>query len=820
MRNRFFLLLILILPFQLLLAQRGSISGVLIDNITNDKVGFAGVILLSAKDTLVINGAYSEEDGSFSLSNVEYGDYLVQTNAFGFEKWISNKITVSRDDFKINLDTIRLTRPANMLNTMVVSVQKPLFETRHGTLTMNVEADPTAAGDNVLELLKKMPSVMVDHEEEITIEGKSGVTILIDDKPTHLSGDDLNALLKSMPSDMVEKIEVMSNPSARYDAEGTGGIINIVTKKEKRLGINGSVSAGIGYSGHLRHNEGVTLNARTGKLYLSGSYSYNNRKSANSYRGSNQYHMMGDTIRQTTNELDDELWGSNSQWQSHNFSLGGDYTIDKKNSIGIFYRGNLSKNKGDGLSVRRYYTNNIQDSLYKNESNSEGNSYNQTLNLNYKHSFDTTGKDMYVDFIYSNNKRQNSSENPILYYIPESEQPYREESRMNITDPTKTQVYTLKVDYEHPFTNKVRLNTGLKTGFVKNENNNFQYRNEEFIDELENHFIYKESITAGYLEVMATLNEKIDARFGLRGEYTWLEGEQLTSEEKSAQSYPAIFPSLSVTYNMKNMNNIGFYYRNSIYRPGYYNLNPYVNVSDPNNWSTGNPLLRPQYAHNFNLSYSWKYKITFSMGYNYTMDSYTNMTYTDEQTGIRLSKPENIGKSHSLNANVSARFRVGKWWNMNYYIGANYGNQIFDYRNEVVSTNVFGNWFYFSESFSFLKNYAIDISGHGQFPSISTFGRNNGRININAGFKANLLDKKLTLRLSINDLFNNGFWSSDYVYPDGSTSKSESRWESRSVYLTASYRFGKQDIQPRNRRNSSSEEHDRMGNGSEGGEGA
>lgn len=815
MRLRIFVALMVALPFQIF-AQKGTITGVLLDGNTGEQIFSAGVMLMSGKDTLVINGTQTEMDGSFSLDITEYGEYFVKTNAFGYEAWLSRKLKISREEKSLSLDTIRLIRPSNMLHTLVITAQKPLFESKHGTLTMNVEADPTAAGDNVLELLKKMPSVMVDHEEEVSIEGKSGVTILIDDKPTYLSGEDLTALLKSMPSDMVEKIEVMRNPSARYDAEGTAGIINIVTKKEKRLGINGSVYAGIGYSRHLRHNEGFSLNARSGKLYLTASYSYNDRKSSNSSRSANQHYLLGDTIRLTTNELDDELWGYNSHWRGHNFSLGGDYSINKKNSIGFSYRGNLSENSSAGNSTRRYYTNDRQDSLYRNSSNSSRSSFNQTLNLNYKHSFDSTGKDMYVDFIYSNNRRGSSSENEMSYFLPENEQSHRQEIRENITTPIPTNILSVKIDYEHPFTDKVKLDAGIKSGFVKNQNHNSQYRNNNFIDELENHFIYKESISAAYIQISASLSEKIDVRFGLRGEYTWLEGEQRTTKEKKSQNYPAIFPTLSISYKLPKMNNIDFFYRNSIYRPGYHNLNPYINVSDPNNWYTGNPLLRPQYSHNFNLSYSWQYKLSFSVGYSYVTDSYTSMVYTDDQTGIRLSRPENIGKSHSIHGSISARFNVGRWWNMNYYIGETIGKEIFDYRNKVVTTNVFSNWFHFNNSFTFLKNYAFDISGHGSLPSKSTFGRNRGRINVNAGFKASLLKKMMTLRLSINDIFDNGRWSSDYVYPDGSSSKSESRWESRSVYLSLSYRFGKQDIQPRNRRNGSSEEMERMGGGGEG----
>ena len=819
MKIRLLLIFALVLPLHIF-AQNGTIKGVIAGTTDDEKIAYASVTLMKSADTSLIKGVASELDGSFAINNIANGDYIIQVYFAGYSRWFSPRVSITREKNIVDLDTVRLTMAANMLSVAEIVVSKPLFEMKHGTMTMNVEADPTATGDNLLELLRKMPSVLVDHEDNVSIEGKSGVTILIDDKPTNLSGDDLNALLKSMSTDMVERIEVMKNPSARYDAEGTGGIINIVTKKEKRLGINGSVNASIGYSKSLKHNEGINLNARSGKLYLTASYSFNNYKSSSSYTGSNQYYRFGDTVFYTTNEMRDELWGSRSLWKAHNFSFGADYAIDKKNSIGISYRGNTSNWSSDGNSTRRIYTNHVLDSSYIDTRESINKSLNQTVNLNYKHSFDSAGKDLFLDVLYSNNSGERNSINELAYYWGESsENIYRKEKLKNITDPTTINVFTVKADYEHPFNDHLKLDVGIKTGFVKNDNNSSSYRDDVIREELLNHFIYKESISAAYAQFSATIKKNLDIRAGLRAEYTWLEGTLATTKESNPQHYTKLFPSFSVGYRLPKNNSLDFSYRHSIYRPGYYNLNPFINTSDPYNWNTGNPNLRPQYAHNLSLNYSWNYKINFWMGYGYVKDSYTNMTFTDPETGVRISLPENIGESHSGNAGLSARFNVGKWWNMNYYLGGNYGRQIFNYEKEVVTKNVFSNWFNFTQSFTFLKNYTFDISGYGSLPSEGTFGRNAGRININAGLKANLLKRTLTLRLSINDIFNNGIWKSDYIYPDGSTSVSESRWESRSLWLSASYRFGKQDIQPRNRRVNNNEELERIGNGGNNGEG-
>lgn len=231
MKIRIFTFLGLCLPI-LCTAQKGSITGIIEDSRNSEKIAFAGVTLMKAQDTALIRGVASESDGSFVINNIGNGDYLIQVYYTGFDKWTSVPVSVTNEKKEINLGTIKLLPSAFMLNAAEVRATKPIFEMKHGTMTMNVDANPTATGDNVIELLKKMPSVMVDHNDNISIEGKSGVMILIDDRPTYLSGEDLTGLLKSMSSNLIDRIEVMKKPSARYDAQGTAGIINIITKKE------------------------------------------------------------------------------------------------------------------------------------------------------------------------------------------------------------------------------------------------------------------------------------------------------------------------------------------------------------------------------------------------------------------------------------------------------------------------------------------------------------------------------------------------------------------------------------------------------------
>ena len=265
-----------------------------------------------------------------------------------------------------------------------------------------------------------------------------------------------------------------------------------------------------------------------------------------------------------------------------------------------------------------------------------------------------------------------------------------------------------------------------------------------------------------------------------------------------------------MSYHLPKSHNLGFSYRNRIYRPDYHVLNPYISVTDQYNISTGNPKLKPEYSHHLEVNYSWKYMIYASLSYNFSQGEYTDVQYTDLMTLTRLTRPENIGKSSTLGGSIYARIPVGKWWVMSYSINGNYGKNVFDYGNKTEHKTIYSSQFYTSQLFSFLKNYSIELSAWGLAPSENTFGRSEGLFSVNAAFKADLIKRTLTLKVSVNDIFNNGKWIQNNIYPDGSVSKGEWRWESRRLWVHISYRFGKQDLQLRQKRMESQEELQRM----------
>lgn len=797
-------------------AQQNRVIGIVKDE-NNNSIAYAGVTIFNKVDSTLIKGVLTEKDGSFEINGIKNGNYFIKIFFLGYEDWYSEPFEMTASNSFIDLNITQLKLLTTTLKVTEVSFTKPLFEEKQGKMIMNVEAQPNVAGDNVLELLRKMPSVTVDYNDNISILGKAGVMIMIDDKPTQLSGDDLINLLKSIPSASVDRVEVIKNPSSRFDAAGTAGIINIVTKKNMSNGINGSAYVGGGYSGSWQHNEGFNITARLKKIVLNASYYYMNFKSKNSEETENITSINGFTTRMLTNENKNELWGSKSKWQAHGYNVSLDYYIDKKNTIGVSYRGNISL--GEWLSnsfIRLYTLYSTPDSSYQRNSLATFNSNNHTFNIDYKHDFDTLGKKLYANVTYGLNDGKNISNNLLRFFFFDFTNPaYKKNELKSKSGPNLMQVLAAKIDYEHPLNEIISLEMGIKSSYIFNHNQSYNFLNDSCLASQSNEFNYKENINAGYILFNASASKSTTIQIGLRAEYSLLEGLLRTTNERHQQHYMDLFPSFELSYQLPKMQVLSFSYRNRISRPAYSVLNPYVSISDQYNISTGNPLLSPEYSHHIEVNYSWKYLIFTSLSYNFSKGEYTDVQYTDPLTLIRTTRPENIGKSNSIGGSIYARLPIGRWWLMSYSINGNIGKTYFDYGSKIIMQNTYSAHFYTSQLFTFLKKYSFELSAWGMAPSVSVFEKTKGLFAVNAGFKASFFDQSFTIRLSLNDIFNQGVWSDHTIYPDGSTSKSTWRWESRRLWLQLSYRFGKQDLKLREKRANDIEELQRMGGGTQ-----
>lgn len=798
------------------LAQRGTLTGHVVDPEKKAPLAYASVGLLKSADSSVVNTQMTDKDGVFAFDAVASGKYHVKIYYVGYKEFISEEIEIGKADY--DMGTIVLGELVEMLEKIEVVYKKPLFEQKLGKTIMNVESQPSAAGDNVLELLRKMPGVLVDNSDNISLQGKSGVLILLDDKDPHLSGDDLTNFLKSMPATSIERVEVIKNPSARYDAAGTAGIINLVTKHVRTNGINGSVWAGVSYESDWGTNEGFNLTGRTGKWVLNGSYYYMYSQSKFGFDSDRTSFIGGDTIRQTTNEKAEELWNSHNNFSSHGINFAADCYIDSVNTLSFAYRAQLFDAHFTALSANRIYRNDELTTAFRDVSRSNSFHGNHQFNVNFKHRFDTLGTTLYADATYSFAHDRSLTDREQPFFSDEFVTPLYNSYYKGIKRPGRMHVATAKIDLEIPVNPMLSLECGVKTSFIRNLNINNNYLNDSLMESQSNHFVYSESISAAYVQGNFQPTPMLTVQAGLRAEYAHITGKLLTTDEFNKQDYFDVFPSLQIDYQLPKMNTLSIALRSRITRPDYRSLNPFVDIEDEYNIQTGNPYLAPEYTYTATVDYSWHYMLFASLGYEFMRGGVEDMLYIDKVTNVALSRPENIGKMHGMRASLFANIPVGKWWMMMWNVNYSLGQQTFDYESSTEKSLVSSLQLFTMHTFTFCKHYSIDFGLWWMPLSRNTFGSSKGTVYSWAGFKASMFKDSFTVRLGMRNLFNSSKWVNHDVYPDGTVSNS--RWMSGGigVSLDLSYRFGKQRIQMQQRKGHD-DEFDRMGSGSSGGNG-
>ena len=452
------------------------------------------VSLLHAKDSSLAKLAVTKDNGQFSFIQVNPGSYVLSVSHIGFVPSFSKLFEVAGSG-QIKLPDLELVKVSTELKEVVVTAQRPMVEVRADKTILNIEGTINATGNDALELLKKSPGVLVDKDDNISLAGKNGVRIYIDGKPSPLSGADLAAYLKSLQSAQIEAIEIITNPSAKYDAAGNAGIINFRLKKNKSFGTNGSVNAGINIAIYPKYNSGFALNHRNKNVNVFGNYNYNNSKSTNNFR---LYRELLDTV---FNQQTSMRPISNS----HGFKGGLDYFINNKSTLGILINGNVSETdfSSDSKTPITYKPTGITDRLLVANNRNDQERNNVNFNLNYRY-VDTAGRELNLDADYGLFRIKTNQLQP-NYYYDASGNTLLSQSIYRFISPTDINIYTLKGDYEQNF-KKGRLGVGFKTANIETENNFGRYNVQQLKPEIKqldvprsNQFNYSENINAGYI---------------------------------------------------------------------------------------------------------------------------------------------------------------------------------------------------------------------------------------------------------------------------------------------------------------------------------
>lgn len=765
--------------------------------------------LRNAKDSSLAKVAVTDVNGVYMFENVAAGTYFLKASLLGYNTFNGAPFTFDGSN-PVNLPDIRLELTAVQLKSAEVTAFKPLVEVKADKTVFNVENSINSTGSTAYELLQKAPGVVVDNNDNVTLKGQGGTMVQVDGRNTRMSGTELADYLKSLQSTDVESIELISNPSSKYDAEGTAGIINIKLKKNKNFGTNGSVTAGYAIGDYSKYNTAFSLNNRSRNLNLFSNYSNNWGE-----RGFEFY-----LYREQNPYIFDQSSITKRDGIAHNYKAGADYTLNKKNTIGLMVNGNIST--ADGRQKNRNYIKNFEtlvtDSILKSDQTFEQENNNFNLNLNH-HYTDTLGRDWTTDFDYGYYFYERNSYIPNEYFLPDLQTPLSATYFRSIT-PTTINIYTLKSDYSANFL-KGKLGVGIKGSYVVTDNTFDFFNIEDGIEVTDvnrsNRFEYTENVNAVYLNYQRTV-KKFDLQAGVRVENTISEGDLKTStitEDKNVKrDYTDFFPSGGITFNAHKNHSLSLIYSSRIDRPNYQELNPFEYKLDELSFRRGNPFLNPQYSNKIELSHTYKYATTTSIGYSRTDDFFAQIADTIPG-GKSYLTPRNLATEEVINVNVSTSLQPVKWYSI--YLNAGVYNQSYEADfgdNKTISTNFTTFNLYGQNTFKLPYNFTFEISGW--YNSGGVWGgsyKTDAQGSLDLGLQKKLFNEQATFKISYSDIFHTAPWSSYNTYA-GIVSRVHGNWESQQFRASFTMRFGNKQMKSIRQRTTGSEsEQKRVGGG-------
>ena len=768
-------------------AQKATVSGKVIDK-NAIALNAVTISLLNAKDSSLIKSVLSDAAGNFLIENTNEGKFLISASAVGCSTAYSSSFSMQEN--KIPFVKLTLLRLDKTLDNVSVVTKKAFIERKLDKTIINVEASITSAGSTAMEVLEKSPGVSVDKDGKISLKGKQGVIILIDGKQTYMGSQDLANYLQSMPAANLDQIELMPNPSAKYDASGNSGVINIKTKRNKQKGFNGSVKNTLAVGRYLRSFNTLNLNYKNGKFNVFSTFGVNQRKSFQELVINRKYYGAASNL----NAIFDQTATFKRSNNNNNAKLGVDFYASKKTTIGVLFTGSTSPSAQDGTNIS--YLKNadaVTNSILSSNNTDKEKWKNTSLNLNLRHTFDSTGKELTVDLDalqYKSLHDQNfQSENYTPSWVKQSSE------KLISTLPAIINVYSAKIDYVHPFKSGLKMESGIKTSFVNTDNvaDYFNIINAATVvdNDKTNRFKYKENINAAYLNFTKEF-KKWSLQTGLRLENTNYKGNQFGNPVKpdSAfnKSYTGLFPTMFAGYKLNNKNQFGFSYGRRISRPDYESLNPFIFFIDKYTYEAGNPFLKPMYANVFELSHTYNKFLTSNLNYTHSKDMFNE--YFEQSGYATIVKQNNYGSIDDISFSLNAELKPTKWWTMMPYAEFNYNKVNSQLYGFVLNTSGTGFSSNLNNQFTFKKGWSAELSGFYR----STMKRGQFEIGsmkqISTGISKQILKKKGSLKLNVADIFNSGKQKGLVNIQNTVAAFTQTR-DSRNVGITFNYRFGK-----------------------------
>jgi hypothetical protein len=804
MRKEITLLFFLLAIFTRLSAQHYGKA--MVDGYVQDEqqkaVDFANVLLLNPKDTTLIKGAITDSSGYFAFDELAEGSYLIQATMIGYKPVYSAVFELNAANASFSLPKLQLGAAATELSEVVVSAQKPFIELRADKLVVNVESSPVAAGNNALELLAKAPGVILDQNNNISLKGKQGVLIMMNGKRSYLSNEEIVRMLETTPADAIETIEIMLNPSARYDAAGNAGIINIQMKKDKNLGFNANLRVGGGMGNFPKANSGLRFNYRQKAFNLYGNYDYYFNRSFQDLSIDRTVPYGGGLT------VFDQLNHSIREYGGHNVQIGGDWFIGKNTTIGALFNGRFgswkekSNNTTDisGTSPWAY-------SMIKAGGDHDQGWDNYTYNVNFKHKFDDKGRELTIDADYSDYDTDTDADYFNYFFNSEgleTETP----NLLQSTNYSKVNIKAIKADYSQPIGEKSKLEVGAKSSIVGTDNG------VEFLQQLDgqwvvddtrtNDFEYEETIHAAYANFSHQFSGLM-LQLGLRSEYTVSDGLSLTLDERVKRDYLDLFPSVSLSHSVGKAHNLSYAYSRRIDRPSYQNLNPFIFFLDQFTFGRGNPFLQPQYTDSYSINYSLNNRFVASLSYSHTDDAMSEVLEQDNDSQRTYQTYRNLAKFNNISLNISAPFTLEEWWTLRLSATGFHNSYKSPYMDGQLDEAQFSYNFYVANNFTLPGKWKAELTGFYQSSSLFSIFEAKPMYNIDFGISKDILDGKGKISVNVNDIFDTRRFRANIRQGDLNLDLINKN-ESRRVNVTFNYSLGNSEVKPARRRNTATDD--------------
>ncbi|MFN8301736.1 MAG: TonB-dependent receptor [Saprospiraceae bacterium] len=775
-------------------------------------VEFATVMLYNAGDTTLVKGAITGAEGRFEFENIAAGHYYVEASQIGLGKGAASAFEYNGSDKQ--LDKIVLHESAQALSAVTIVARRPVVEVRADKTILNVEGNINSQGQNALELLRKAPGVVIDNNDNISLKGKNTVRFQIDGRDVPMDSKDLAQFLKGLRAEDIAAIEMITNPSAKYDASGNAGIINFRTKKNKAIGTNGSFGGDATYGETLKGGGNLSFNHRNTWVNVYGNY-------GNHF---GNWHNTLNLYRETDGRVFDQKSKMDDSNNNHNFKLGADFFLNDKNTVGFIVDGRHAHGPWQNRSrttIANLNNPDAIDSVLIASNYQPQNRNNLNVNLNYRFA-DTLGHEFTVDFNRGGYRYRADSYQPNYYTDPSEQEVFSQRIYRNNT-PTDIDMTIVKADYEQNVW-KGKFGVGFKLNHVQTDNT-FDFF--DVVDDMpvintdrSNRFEYDEMVNAGYVNYNFQL-KKWGFQAGLRAEHTnWtgtLTSLKTDGSVENSDKYLSWFPSAAITYNLNDKNTFNLTYSRRIDRPNYRDLNPFEDKLDELAYRKGNPFLRPQFTNSVELTHTFMGFLNTTLGYAHTNDVFTEIIDT-AGAGATYITNENIASQDNFSLSISAPIPVAKWWDSFWSVTGFTSSFDATFRPGFTVNESFQSMNLYSEhTFKVPGGWSLQLSGWYNSPAIwGAVFRSKSQGAVDFGIKKQLFDNNGTASLSFGDIFHTAGWKSVNDFTPGLYMVGSGTWESRTVRASFTYRFGNKNIKSAQQRKTGLEDvNRRIGGGNQ-----